>query len=205
MDMTVATKEQKRVRARGGNLPRGRFETRRLEEDGCLVRTDSGALIRASPRQCIQGRLESERINMPRIVGRHSPHNNNKNPSARLRPVVPSHHVLSLPRERQRHEIPRDYSRGSVFTNHSADADSSGEESCALLPLSSPSSTSIDLPFYLSPSLLAVCPSSLADIPPFPPRFPSRPTPPRWPRIPTCPLPRGAHTHTGTRQVHHLR
>ena len=48
------TRKQNRARPesggrirRGGKSPEGRFKTRRLEEDdGCLVRTDSDALIR---------------------------------------------------------------------------------------------------------------------------------------------------------------
>lgn len=76
-----------------------------------------------------------------------TPHNNNKNPSARLRPAA--RHIMSsrsLGRDSAPGEIPRDYSRGSVFTNHSGrcwrvSGSSSREEerapsSSALLPLS---------------------------------------------------------------------
>lgn len=96
-------------------------------------------------------------------------------------------------------EIPRDYSRGSVFTNHSVAADSFERSARSFRSLPPPpppfssnfsTTTSIDLPSRRLPHPLR---------PTLSPRSPPRrPTPPHSPRTPTCPLPRGARIHTRT-------
>lgn len=100
-------------------------------------------------------------------------------------------------------EIPRDYSRGSVFTNHSVAADSSGEElrapSAPLPPRRDVHRPSLP-PVLLRLSLLSLVPLAVC-------RSPSRLTVPlpRIRRVPQrCPLPRGARTCRGTRQIFRL-
>lgn len=121
-----------------------------------------------------------------RIVGRHSPHNNNKNPSARLRPAA--RHIMpsrSLGRDSAR--------RSHVITAAGASSQitrslrTPPEKSCALLPLLStpPPPTSRRPSTFPPPSLspsLAVCSISLPSL---------RPTPPHSSRTPTLPPSQG--------------
>lgn len=104
-----------------------------------------------------------------------------------------SHHVLSLPRERQRR-------RSHVITAAGASsqitplAEADFSEKSALLPLSYPSSTSIDLPpvypilRYLRPLACPLPWPLSAVLPSCSPAFAAYPN--------VCPLPRGARTRT---------
>lgn len=125
-----------------------------------------------------------------RIVGRHSPHNNNKNPSARLRPAA--RHIMSS----------RSLGRDSATRSHVITA--AGASSQITRPLRTPRrgvarsfrsppprprrpSTFPSSPY---PPSLAVC---LIPPPIFPPRFHSPALAPRWPHVPQrAPFP-GAH------------
>jgi len=185
--------KQPRV-ARGRNLPRVGLrnkETRRKRVP--RERARLGCFDSASPSsRRIQGRLESGRINMPGSWDV-TPHNNNKNPSARLRPAarrITSSPSLGRDSAGRSHVITAAGASSQITRAAAADSfERSARSFRSPSSPASPSTTSIDLP--------SVCPilrrysASSCPAPPHSPRTPIR-----------APFP-GAHVYT--RQVFRLR